>query len=107
MLGAGGTTAAEIAAGADLRFLGAPVKITPVMPKTPGDSQVPALFGDLEMAATYGDRQSLTIEGSTEYKFAERQVTVLGTQRIAINIDELSDAENAGPLVGLITPPAA
>ncbi len=102
-LAAGGVTAEEIQGRRTLTFLGYPVKITQVMPKTEANSQVPALLGDLSQAATVGDRRILTIDQSGEYKFAERQVTVLGTRRVAVSVHDLGDATTAGPVVGLIT----
>ncbi len=103
MLAAGGVTAAEIAGASEKRFLGDPVEIVNVMPRTTANSQVPCLYGDMRFAATFGLRREMTLEASREYKFAERQVTCLGTMRPAISIEDLGDANNAGPLVGLIT----
>ncbi len=102
-MAAGGTTAAEILNNRDRTFLGDPVEFTQVMPRTEGNSQVCALYGDMRKCATWGDRRSVTVEESRDYKMAERQVTVLGSQRVAISIEDVGDANNAGPMVGLIT----
>lgn len=102
----GGNTVMNLAEGPQLQFMGAQVEIAQVMPKTGGDSQVCALFGDLKLSSTHGRRQELTIDQSRDVKFIERQVAVLGTQRHAINNHSLGDAANAGPVVGLITPAA-
>jgi len=99
----GGVTAGEFNGVRSLMFLGKPVEITQSMPRTEANSQVACLFGDLRMSSTYGRRKELTIDRSTEVKFIERQVAVLGTQRHAINNHSLGDATNAGPVVGLIT----
>jgi len=106
-LAKGGVTAAEFRGEQKLMFLGHEVRITNAMPKVTGNSQIPCLFGDLKLSSTHGQRQQLTIEQSTDVKFIERQVAVLGTQRHAIANHTLGDATNAGPMVGLITQPAA
>lgn len=106
-LSKGGVTASEFAGKRELLFLGDPVRITQAMPRVAADSQVCALYGDLRLSSTHGRRRNLLIEQSTEVKFIERQVAVLGTQRHAIANHSLGDADNAGPVVGLITPAAA
>lgn len=103
MLEAGGTTATEIATASQKMFLGDPVEIVNVMPRVEGNSQVACLYGDMRYAATFGLRREMTMEASREYKFAERQVTCLGTMRPAISIEDLGDADAPGPLIGLIT----
>ncbi len=103
----GGVTIRELAGGPVLQFLGHPVRITQSMPKASGDSQVPALFGDLRLSSTRGRRQELTVEESRHVKFQERQIAVLGTQRHAIANHSLGTADAAGPVVGLLTQPAA
>jgi HK97 family phage major capsid protein len=109
---AGGATAAEIngMGRRERMFLGDPVEFVSVMPKTSGDSQIPVLYGDMRQCATWGDRRSSTVEESRDYKFAERQVTVLGSMRVAISIEDIhhpGDESEPGPMVGLITPAAA
>jgi len=103
LLASGGVTASEIEGKRERMFLGDPVEITQVMPKTDANSQIACLYGDLRYAATVGDRQQMTIESSAGYKFAERQITVLGTQRVAISVEDLGDATNAGPVIGLMS----
>jgi len=102
-LAAGGVTAGEIEGRRRPLFLGMPVQITQSMPRTDANSQVACILGDLRQAATVGRRRGLAVEESREYKFAERQVTVLGTQRVAVNVHDVGDATNAGPVAGLIT----
>lgn len=103
-LQAGGVTAAEIIASMKERmFLGDPVEFVSVMPKVQANSQVCALYGDMARCATLGMRREIGVEESREYKFAERQVTVLGLVRPAISIEDVGDDENAGPMIGLIT----
>ena len=61
------------------------------------------LYGDLRQAACIGNRRSLEIETSREWKFGERQVAVLGRGRFAITVDDVGTATEAGPMIGLIT----
>lgn len=103
MHAAGGVTAGEIEGRRTLMYGGDPVRITQKMPSTAANSQICALYGDLRRAATVGRRRSITIESSRDYKFAERQITYLGTQRKAVNVHEVGTATVAGPIVGLIT----
>jgi HK97 family phage major capsid protein len=102
----GGATKAEFQGEQRLQFLGRRVELVQSMPKTEGNSQVPVTFGDLRLSSTVGRRQRLTIEQSTDVKFIERRVTVLGSQRHAINNHSLGDSANPGPMVGFITPAA-
>lgn len=102
-LAAGGVTSMEIAGGGQFRFLGLPVEESQVFPMTEANSHIPVVLGDLMMASKLGDRRELTIAFSDQYKFAEDQLAIRGTQRIDINVHDVGDATNAGPVVGLIT----
>ena len=101
-LAAGGVTAAEIVAGLNRRFLGYPVILSQIMPKTTANDQVACLFGDLSLAADFGDRRQTTIAMSEHYAFNTDQITVRGTQRVDINVHDVGDTTDGGPLVGLI-----
>ena len=104
LLDGGGVTAAEIEGKRKPMFLGYPVEVCHFgLPKTQGNSQVCALFGDLRLSTTHGVRDEMMIEESRDVKFIERQVAVLGTQRHDIVNHSLGDADNAGAVVGLIT----
>ncbi|MEO0586044.1 MAG: phage major capsid protein [Planctomycetota bacterium] len=103
MLAAGGVTAAEVQGRRELLFLGYPVRITQVMPKTEANAQVPVLFGDLRMAATIGNRRGLTLETSEHAAFRKRQMALLASRRLAVNVHNVGDTEEAGPMVGLQT----
>lgn len=103
-LAAGGVTAAEIAAGQRTpRFMGYPVRICQAMPHTDVNSQVACLFGDLDLAALYGDRRQTTIALSTDLKFDSDQIAIRGTERFDINVHDVGDTTVAGPIVGLIS----
>lgn len=103
MHAAGGLTAGEIEGRRRLLFGGDPVVIAQVMPKTEANSQVCCLYGDLSMAAAVGRRREFRMETSSEYKFAERQLTLLGTRRVAIDVHSVGTATASGPIRGLIT----
>ena len=59
-------------------------------------------FGDLSMAATFGDRRGMTIAVSTERYFELDQLAIKGTERFDIVAHGLGDNTNAGPIVALI-----
>jgi len=103
ILAAGGVTASDIEGRRALQLFGYEVEVTQSMPASEANSQVCALFGDLRLSSTHGTRQQLTIDHDTSVKFLERQVAVLGTRRHAISNHSLGDADNAGPIVGLVT----
>lgn len=102
-LAAGGVTAAEVAAGGQYRFLGIPVEESQVFPMTTAVNQVPVVLGDLMLASKLGDRRELTISFSDQFKFAEDQLAIRGTQRIDINVHDVGDSVNTGPVVGFVT----
>lgn len=100
---AGGNTVANIADGGVPRFLGYPVTLSQVMPTTEANSQICALLGNFQQGTTFGDRRLLSLALSSEYKFAEDQLAIRGTQRFDINVHDVGNTVNAGPIVGLIT----
>src|SRR5262249_33160689 len=100
---AGGNSAIDIANGGTYRFLGMPVRESQVFPVTAALSQVPVILGDLGMASKLGDRRELTLAFSDQYKFAEDQLAIKGTQRIDIVVHDVGSASLAGPVVGLVT----
>jgi HK97 family phage major capsid protein len=112
---AGGTTVAEIGAKTSRLFLGYPVQFAQVLPKVEANDQVCALFGDLTLAAAFGDRRQTSIafsESATvggESVFERDQIAVRGSERVDISVHDVGNA-NAdatlrvpGPIVGLIT----
>ena len=109
MIASGGVTSLEIAAGAPPRLLGYPVEISQIMPSVPAVSQVVALFGVLDMAASFGDRRSTTIAVSEHSRFANDEIEIRGTERFDINVHDVGNASATaglrvpGPVVGLIT----
>jgi len=111
-LASGGTTATEIASG-DRRprplFLGYPVEISQVMPSTAANSQICCLLGDFTKAASFGDRGGESISFSEHASvggqsvFERNEIAIRGCERFDINVHDIGDATNAGPVVGLIT----
>lgn len=104
VLGSGGLTKDDITGEIVYRYLGFPVEIIPNMPAVATDLSDLAmiLFGDISMAVAFGDRRGMTIARSTEYKFAEDQIAIKGTERFDINVHDIGNATVAGPLVALM-----
>lgn len=109
---AGGLTGTEIVQGTGITrefFLGYPVNLVEVMPTTEANSQVCALFGNYKLAATLGDRRSVSVAVSEHEAFTTDRLTIRGTQRIDINVHDVGNASATaglrvpGPVVGLIT----
>jgi HK97 family phage major capsid protein len=60
------------------------------------------LFGDLSMAASVGDRRTMTVRLLRE-RFAEEGCTgAMLSPRFDINVHDLGDNSTAGPLVALL-----
>lgn len=117
-MAAGGNRVADIVNGVpQYSFAGFPVRITQVMPSSTAVNQVVALFGNLRMAATMGDRRSTTIavSDSAGTTFQQDQLMMRGTERFDIKVHDVGQAKNAvardpvtglvqaGPIVGLVT----
>ena len=102
---AGGNTAAMLAGGTPVSFLGYPVVFSEVLNSTltAQTSTIVALFGDLKKASTFGDRRGITLATSTDRYFEYDQIGIKGTERYHINVHDLGDGSNAGPLVALKT----
>jgi HK97 family phage major capsid protein/HK97 family phage prohead protease len=108
---AGGNSATDLEGRRMREFLGYPVEISQVMPKTEANSQVPCILGDLSLAATLGDRQGieLTTTDSDGDDFKKLRNSLLGVERVDINIHSVGNASataadrQPGPVVGLIT----
>ncbi len=107
---AGGNTIGNLADGPSGRkFLGYPVELTPTMPKAAGTAEVVCMLGDLRLAADFGDRRQMSIAFSNDATvgsvsvFETDEVAMRGTQRFDINVHDVGDSTNAGPVVGLLT----
>lgn len=104
MIAAGGISKSDVTGRVEYRYLGFPVEITPAMPVTTGDLSDKAmlLFGDIGLAAAFGDRRGMAVARSTEYKFAEDQIAIKATERFDINIHDIGSTTVAGPVVALM-----
>lgn len=103
---AGGNTIDILSGGTNMQFLGFPVEFVQVMDTTLTDtaSTVKALFGDLSMAATLGDRRGMTLATSADVYFTTDEIGLRATTRNDINVHDLGDNSDAGPLIALATP---
>lgn len=101
---AGGVTVQQIEGGMQLMFLGFPVVPVLSMNQTAAASEIVALFGDLSMAASFGDRRQMEIATSTDRYFDTDQVAVRGIERFDFVAHDLGDGTNPGPIVALKTP---
>ncbi len=100
----GGVTAREVRDGtATPTLLGYPVEFVQVMRKTYAADTIQCLFGDLSMAAYFGDRRqtSIAFSDSALNAFEQDEVAVRGTERFDIKCANLGDATDAGPIVAL------
>ena len=114
---AGGNTVMEINAGARVKqFLGYPVVVSQVMPKTSAINQVVCLFGDLRRTASLGDRRQFTLalSDSALNAFEQDEMAMRATERFDIVVHDVGESSSgvardvvqglsAGPIVGLIT----
>src|SRR5262249_36544967 len=77
-------------------FLGYPVVISQVFPKTSATSQVCCLFGNLRLASRMGDRRMTTINMSEHAlnAFEQDEIVVRGTERFDIVVHDIGN--NAG-----------
>jgi HK97 family phage major capsid protein len=117
LMAGGGNKVSDLQGGArEKTFAGYPVVCTQVMPKTPAVNQVVALFGDLERAASFGDRRMMTVALSdiALNSFEQDEIAIRGTERFDINVHDVGEVTGAtardpvmgltaGPIVGLIT----
>ena len=102
----GGVTRSETEAGSQLSFLGYPVVITQVANSTltAQASTVILGFGDLRLASTFGDRQAMEVQTSSERVFDQDQVAIRGVERFDFVAHDLGNASTAGAFVALKTP---
>lgn len=111
-LAQGGVTALETRQGnraARPLFLGYPVEFSQVYPSTTATSTVSVTFGNHALGASFGDRRRETIKFSEhatvngQNVFERDEIAVVGTERFDINVHDVGDSSNAGPICGLKT----
>jgi HK97 family phage major capsid protein len=89
--------------GTGFNFLGYPVTISNVLPKSGDQSgKVMALLGDASLAGMYGIRSAFATKISTERYVEYDQTLYLGIARADMVWHSLGSATEAGPLVGLV-----
>ena len=87
-----------------LNYLGFPINATGKMAAGSGSQtgKVMALFGDLSMAATVGERRVMTVQILRERFAEEGNVGAKLAPRFDINVHDLGDNSTAGPIVALV-----
>jgi HK97 family phage major capsid protein len=90
-------------------FLGYPIEFVQCMANpTTTMSEVLAIFGDLSLAATMGDRRSMSVKVGSEgtvgsVNLLEQDASaIISTTRFDINVHDVGTATAAGPVVALI-----
>jgi HK97 family phage major capsid protein len=100
-LAGGGNRVEEIAAGGKMGYLGYPVEFVQVMPNAPTSGQIAVLFGDPALSVKVGDRRGRTIQsGWINDDFTRQLVTILGTQRLDINVHTIVDPKGDSTITG-------
>ena len=105
----GGNTQDSVQNALGLRFLGYPVVLCNMMDSTLGtdNAKIKVLFGDLELAAIYGDRKAVNIRTSTE-RYAELDQTLMvATTRLDIQVHGVGSNTEAGAYVAMKTKAAS
>lgn len=105
-IAAGGNTQDTLAGPQNYRFQGYPVEIDQTLYGTSGatnhNGKPIILFGDLSLAAAFGNRRGITIMASGHRYMEFDQIGILGTERFDVNAHSLGSATVAGPLSALI-----
>lgn len=99
---AGGNTIADInAGGSGYQFLGYPVVFCQGLNSTLTAQTSTKLFafGDLKMAAAFGDRKGVQVEVDGSIHFKERQYAVQGVSRYGINVHQRGTSSAAGAII--------
>ena len=101
---AGGNTIQTMGGRPQPAYLGYPITVSQKMPTSTSslDAVVMLLFGDISKAATLGDRRGFRLQVLTERYAEYDQIGIKATERFDINVHDVGDASNAGPVVGLI-----
>lgn len=92
-----------------LRFLGYEYVPIESLLKTAAINKICLLFGNLEMAASLGDRRTTTIKFSedatvdSQSVFERDEIAIRGTERLDINVHDVGSTSVAGPIVGLMS----
>ena len=103
MMAASGNNRADVAAGANLQFLGFDVVLVhPLESRLTGTGNaVACLFGDLSQAATMGVRREVSIKTDASRFVEFDQLLTFATARMASVAHDLGTTSVAGPIVAL------
>lgn len=104
MAAAGGTSIVDLGGRPVRAYLGYEIVIDQSLPTSSGDlaAQAAIFFGDLGMACTMGERRGFTIKRSDDRYFEFDQIGIMATERVDINVHDLGDNTNPGPLAALV-----
>ncbi|MCE5184938.1 MAG: phage major capsid protein [Planctomycetaceae bacterium] len=78
------------------KFRGRPVEFVEQMPSATASGQICCYLGNLKRGVYIGDRRETTIEQDRSALFTQRQVAIMGTERIAINVYGCHDVATSG-----------
>lgn len=87
------------------RYMGFPVYVSPAMPNGSATdySDVAMIgFGNWAQAATLGSRRDIRIAIDSSRYIEYDQIAIVATTRWDLNVHDLGDSSNAGPVVALI-----
>jgi HK97 family phage major capsid protein len=102
---AGGNNQNDVQNALGLRFMGFPVVLVNVLDSVLGAdaTKTKVLFGDLELAAIYGDRKAMTIRTSQD-RYAELDQTLMvAVNRFDINVHGVGSTTEVGAVVAMQT----
>lgn len=97
----GGNSIATLNGEIVYRYLGTPIVISQKMPSTTPTGKIGLLYGDMRKAVALGERRQVSIKRSDERYFDTDQIGIMGTERVDINVHDVGDSTNAGPVVAL------
>lgn len=98
-----GNRISDVEGGGSREFLGYPVEISQVLPGSGSqDNKAMVLFGVLDLAATLGSRTDVRVSVTDQRYWDTDEIGVKGTERFDVNVHDIGDASDAGPVVGLI-----
>lgn len=96
---AGGITGNEMANGVGDQFGGDPVVKTQVLPSSDSSGQILAYYGDLDMAAKFGEYQGISIGMSTEELFSQDKTVWKARNRMDMNVHDVGSTTAGGAIV--------
>lgn len=101
---AGGNTIQSLQGKIEPNYLGYPIVEAPAMSYTEGtDAVIMFFFGDLSMAATFGNRRGITIKVSTDRYIEYDQIGIQATERFCIVNHDIGGAATVrGAVVGCL-----